>query len=1303
MDLNTAIIPEPYVKVDERLNPDIIPTISNTTISNVKVDEDGTLLASALRFKGLTKTLTEIFDNWVTHILPRQVETRTVNVGEYYVSFGEVFIDKPKRERLSKVENLLPDECRKSDLNYTADLQASIIVTRVDTVDDELVETVSKSPIITISKIPVMVGSVLCHTHGKTEKEIFDMGEGPEDPRGYFIVKGREKNVLLQENLRPNRPYVFANSKGEVDVSLTSVTLTESVIFSIKLERYNLMYLEMSLLREKYASGTKKKATMIPVMSIFSLFGEQELNLEEMISYLMMFVADEKNVPKVYQIIYANMVYAMEKLEETEVMINDSVFGNEEYGTVSLLSEEASERVFSLEDLFNSMMPHMANESMSKKMDLVSMMIVRLAEYACGCRPLDNKDDWGNKKLESGGRLMEQLFNSLWRKFTGELKVALERTSGNIIPERVASLLPRDAITNEFVEAFTPNAWGVKPSKTTNYKGFMKANVTDYLKRDSLIYTYSHLLRINTPVSRKGKLSHLRVLQGTQLGFVCPVETPEGDTCGIVKSMAVSCRLSTENDTKTELVYSVVTDKNIPLMESRYIANEDGSDVAQENNYTEYESKVLFNGKFLGWTNGQLALKYLRKQRRLNIIPHDTSIVLEKDNILYVYTDGSRVTRPLLVVEDGRIVVDTKKVTVKGNDKQLTLREARLPFADLIREGAIEYIDASEQSSINLAQSPKDITAHHDMIRRATEEVQYHNENGNTTMADQAQQALNKLIKKRYDYCEIDPNAMFGVSASLMPLPNHNQAPRNVYQAQMGKQAIGIYHSNFENRFDPSLKVLAYPQRPLFETQLNDIVGLTKIPNGQMVTVAFMVFNGYNQEDAIIFNKGSIDRGLFHYYKLYRYTSTIKNATGKTPDQFMIPPKARVDMKTNAFSKINPETALPDVGTYIEEGDVVIPKVKMIINSDGTTTYHDISIRAAEGENGFVRRVFRGFNYEGKMVVKVRIAQLRQPTIGDKFASRYAQKGTIGLIMNEEDMPFVVAGPNKGRRPDLIVNPLSIPSRMTLGKLMEIVASKAATIKGERVNASAFKSFKIDDFRDTLKQYGFNQFGYETMASGMTGYMLGDQDADGYMSRTSAQIFMGPCFYQMLPHHVIDKITVRGTEGGVDPITHQPVGGRGDGAGRSGEMERDAMLSHGASGVLRDRFCVSSDGFYAVMCNVCNTIGSVVRDTKTYECRKCKQIGNFSKVQYPYSTKYLQHMLAALGFNTRLALRTNERSRYVKKALSTKVSYQSDDEDGDDEEKEKIQEQNAEEQEEEEILLKESEYDEENYDNIDAE
>lgn len=453
--------------------------------------------------------------------------------------------------------------------------------------------------------------------------------------------------------------------------------------------------------------------------------------------------------------------------------------------------------------------------------------------------------------------------------------------------------------------------------------------------------------------------------------------------------------------------------------------------------------------------------------------------------------------------------------------------------------------------------------------------------------------------------------------------PNHSFVAGDgfvTHNCTMAKQSLGIPGSNYQNRFDTTTKMLAFPTKPLFTPQIDAEIGLSELPVGQMAVIAIKTHKGANQEDSFNFNEAAIQRGFFRMIKYIVKKTTLKK-TPEIEEMFEIPKFNPNDAER--FANILKD-GTPRVGAILRQNDCVIGKV-VRIKSDNTK--ENASMYIGLSEEGIVDRVLKTTTDEGMLTIKVRIRQVRTPIVGDKFAPRHAQKGTIGILEKEHEMPFVKEGPNEGLVPSILINPHSIPSRMTIAMLIEIAQSRISTMTGRRLNATAFHSYSLDQVMATLRQFGFDQYSNEKMISGLTGKEI------------TTEIFMGECYYQALRHHVKDKIQMR-SRGAVNPTTHQPVGGRIRRGGlRFGEMERDSLISHGASALLRERLNDVSDAYKAVYCKTCGTIAITDVDNKVYKCRYCGPAAtDFGIVVIPYAFKLLVHLLWGADYNLRLLL-----------------------------------------------------------------
>jgi len=487
----------------------------------------------------------------------------------------------------------------------------------------------------------------------------------------------------------------------------------------------------------------------------------------------------------------------------------------------------------------------------------------------------------------------------------------------------------------------------------------------------------------------------------------------------------------------------------------------------------------------------------------------------------------------------------------------------------------------------------------------------------------------------RYTHCEIHPSMILGICASIIPFPDHNQSPRNTYQSAMGKQAMGVYITNFQLRMDTLAHVLYYPQKPLGITRSMQYLHFRELPSGINATVAIACYSGYNQEDSILMNQSSIDRGFFRsvFYRSYRDEERkLESHPGVSDadrsERFERPNRETCEgMKRCSYDKLDEDGLVPP-GTRISGEDIIIGKTmpvdaqadEKMDASQARYQRRDKSTQLRSSEAGYVDQVLLTTNDSGRKFVKVRVRSVRIPQIGDKFASRHGQKGTIGITYRQEDMPFSC----EGISPDIVVNPHAIPSRMTIGHLVECLLSKVSSLTGDEGDATPFTSVTVDEISRLLENFGYQKRGYETMYNGHTG------------RRMDAAIFLGPTYYQRLKHMVDDKIHAR-ARGPVSLLVRQPMEGRArDGGLRFGEMERDCMISHGVASILREKLMDASDAFRVHVCDICGLIAIANLNKGTYECRGCKNKTRISQVFIPYACKLLFQELMAMQIAPRM-------------------------------------------------------------------
>ncbi|MFX1597668.1 MAG: DNA-directed RNA polymerase subunit B [Promethearchaeota archaeon] len=694
-----------------------------------------------------------------------------------------------------------------------------------------------------------------------------------------------------------------------------------------------------------------------------------------------------------------------------------------------------------------------------------------------------------------------------------------------------------------------------------------KAGVSQLLDRTNYISTLSHLRRIVSPLSRSQPHFEARDLHPTHWGRICPNETPEGPNCGLVKNLALMAYISVGTDERAV--------ENILLNLGVYPAEEVIKDK------TKRGAQVFLNGRLVGvHPKAKELIEKMRMMRRKGEIHDEVNVAYDSEtNEIQINCDSGRARRPLIIVEDG-----VPKLKPEYLEQ---LRNREVVFSDLVSRGIIEYLDSEEEENSFIALNPEDLASEHTNL-------------------------------------EIAPSAILGITASTTPFPEHNQSPRNVYQAGMSKQALGIYATNYRHRVDTRSHLLHYPQRPIVKTKAMDSVGFASRPAGQNLVVAVLSFQGYNLEDALVINKASIERGVGIGTFFRSYEAEERKYPGGQEDRFEIPEKSVRGYRIAEAYRHLAEDGIIEPEIEVMGGDVLIGRSSPPRFLEEYSEFEAISpirretsVNMRHGEKGVVDTVILSETMDGSKLIKIKVRDQRIPELGDKFASRHGQKGVIGLIVPQEDMPFT----GEGIVPDLIINPHAIPSRMTVGQIIEGIAGKVGALKGnvEGIDGNAFSGEKGDVLFKMLKELGYKHTGREVMYDGMTG------------RKYTADIFMALVYYQKLHHMVADKMHAR-ARGPVQILTRQPTEGRArEGGLRFGEMERDCLIGHGAALVLKERLLDESDKYNMLICEVCGTIGVYDRNKDRYYCPMCGDKGRVSQVSVSYAFKLLLQELMSLG------------------------------------------------------------------------
>jgi len=818
--------------------------------------------------------------------------------------------------------------------------------------------------------------------------------------------------------------------------------------------------------------------------------------------------------------------------------------------------------------LDRNFLPHVGRTT-DKRVDkayFLGEMACRVIELKQGRRKPDDKDHFKNKRLKLAGPLLADLFRVAFRNLCRDIKYQLERMG---IKKRMisVSIAVRPGIVSDKLQH----------SLATGNWGRGRVGITQLLDRTNMMSAHSHLRRLQSPLSRSQPNFEARDLHATHWGRLCPNETPEGANCGLVKNLALSATISVGLDLE-KVKQSLYRRGVIPSSEASEALRISGA-------------KVFVDGCPIGHHDSpEEFVKELREDRRTGEISPEINVaycskVHGMNEEIYINCDEGRVRRGLIIIENG--ISDLKQEHVEK------IRSKEWSWEDLVKRGIIEYLDAEEEENALIALSPEDVTPEH-------------------------------------THLEITPYSILGTCASLIPYAEHNQSPRNSYESAMSKQALGVYAVNFPLRVDSRSHILHYPQTPLVQTRPMDVIGYNLRPSGQNCLVAVLSFEGYNMEDALIFNKASVERGLGRssFYRIYDVE--CRQYLGGLRDRLVIPEPGIRGYRGEQYYRFLEEDGVVSVEAEVSGGDVLIGRISpprfleeyKEFEIRGPTM-RDSSVDMRPSENGIVDAAFITETNEGSKLVKVRVRDERIPELGDKFASRHGQKGVIGMVVAQEDMPFSV----DGIVPDMIINPHAFPSRMTIGQFLESIAGKVGAARGEPMDGTPFINKKGDELKSMLVSLGFSHSGREVLYDGVTG------------EKYVADIFMGVIYYQKLHHMVSDKIHAR-ARGQVQMLTRQPTEGRARGGGlRFGEMERDCLIGHGAAMLLRDRLLEESDKYVLYICENCGYIAHYDLRQRKYVCQICEDKARVSPVQVSYAFKLLLQELMSLCISPRLRLK----------------------------------------------------------------
>ena len=1101
---------------------------------------------------------------------------------EIYITFENFHLYRPQIHENNGASKLMfPQEARLRNFTYasmmTIDLNVKYIVRSGSNLENA--QTFYKNiPGIHIGKLPIMLKSAVCVLKQYQHIDENTSGECKFDAGGYFIINGSEKTVLGQERAAENRVYCFnvsknnnkwnwmAEIKSVPDFKCISPKQINMMISSKNSGFGNNIYIQIPRLKQP-----------VPLFIVFRALG---VISDKDICKKIILDIDEKKYKKMMYGLQGSIVEANTILDQEEAI--KYLMNNAMFTPINMDKESGikKKREFTMDILNNDLFPHCSNAV--QKLYFLGYMTNKLLKCSFEWNQPDDRDSYLNKRIDLTGTLLNNLFRNYFNKLVKDMQKQVVREINNgswrstedyqsiINSTNIYKIIKSTTIENGLKRALSTGDFGIKNVNSN------KVGVAQVLNRLTYISSLSHLRRINTPIDKSGKLIPPRKLHNSSWGFLCPAETPEGASVGVVKNLSYMSHIT-------------IPSNSGPIREyiNPFVFPLEDFDSKELDKFV----KVFINGCWIGISKNPVELfQSFTDKKHKGIINIYTSIIFDyKNKEIRICNDAGRLIRPVMRVKNNNIIL-TEDIIDKIKSEELDwndlLTECKLD------ESVLEYIDPEEQSFSMIAMKPKDLYTSNQYLYKFT-------------------------------HCEIHPSTIFGILASCIPFPDHNQSPRNTYQSAMGKQAMGMYVTNFDNRMDKTAYVLSYPARPLVDTRLMGMVKLDKIPAGAPVVVAIMTHTGFNQEDSLLFNQGSIDRGLFQATIYHTEKDEDKKINGDEEIRCK-PDRAKTKgMKYGNYSKITNKGIVPE-NTLLENNDVIIAKVVPIKENRNDHTkiikYEDLSRTFRTNEESYVDKNFIDRNGDGYNFCKVRVRTVRRPVIGDKFSSRHGQKGTIGNIISECDMPYT----SSGLKPDIIINPHAIPSRMTIGQLKETLLGKVLVELGLFGDGTSFGQLSIDFIRKELLKVGYESNGNELMYNGQTGEQI------------ETSIFIGPVFYQRLKHMVRDKQHSRSI-GPMVNLTRQPAEGRSrDGGLRFGEMERDCMVSHGASRFTRGRLYDASDKYQVNVCKKCGMIASYNDKMQIHLCKTCDNRVDFSYVEIPYACKLLFHELQTMNIAPRI-------------------------------------------------------------------
>jgi len=1168
-------------------------------IGDAEIDDKGLVhhnisSANDLYTNGIPQIITQVFkvEKDIANQRDSTAEDKLIDRIHVLIKFTDVYISRPTMINYysGKEEVLYPNVALLEDKTYSANLRvnASIKATAYYKNGTTKVRT-DEIKNFKLCRVPVMVKSILCNTHGCSKEALMRMNEDPEDPGGYFIIKGIEWVIDSIENILFNQIRVFKNEGYTKEimrieyVSKPGDTYQNSDYFLVRLLNDNQLTCEIV--------RNHLKGIQIPFYLLFRVLGwSSDKEMFDNIIYgydsdisknMLNYIIESVNAK------YSSISTGRHVYKQTDVLkliVDEIKYTDFKYLELDEKPENyqiAFNKIFTVLDC--NFLPHigLTPEDRPKKLRYLGLIIRKLFLVKMGNMDPTDRDSYKSKRVHAAGTSYAKSFKTYFNaSIIQQIKRRLVKDFKSMSFSQVdlASSVKSSVYGADFERSIMQTITsGNKSQITVNKKARINRLSSQILDRKNQLAVYSTLRQISTPSTDSSKQSEraneMRRVHMSFLGYICCIHSSDGEKVGINKQLCIFASIlgATSSDIIKNILLQdpmiIPLDKTLPIMI-----------------YEKDLHNIYVNGEWIGCTVDCLELvkKYRRLRRTFEINPLTTIYWDNTQDEALFWVDVGRVARPLMIVYNNKrdpeafpgseySKTNKFKQGIAVSKKIIdSLKNKEIDMEYLIRNNIVEYITAEEQENCYLC-----------------------------PFYDQLKDDQNNDLNE-YTHCDI-PQSILGITALTGPFADHDQPTRITFQTRQGRQTCGVFALNWPFRCDKDTFLQYICETPLVTTVASKYIN----PNGSNTIVAMMCYSGYNQEDSLVVSQGAIDRGLFNGSKFTFYKTELEQHEDfGNPDV-----TTTADIKAGSYAKL--KDGIITHGTKVNKGDAIIGKyMKVSKTADNDLTMSDRSVIYKENEEAVVHNVIVDRNEDDERFCKVSVRKVRPVAIGDKFSSRSGQKGVCGILLRDSDMPYT----KDGIRPEIIVNPHAIPSRMTLGQLYESQTGNYCAMKGTHTDATIFKYLDIESMGNELEAMGLHRYGYHRLYSGITGEFI------------DCLIFMGPTYYQRLQKFVIDAVYSI-SHGPSDVLSRQPLDGKASGGGiRVGEMERDVICSHGSSKFLQEKFFDHSDGFTEYICR-CGKAAVVNTKKNIYKCKYCKDNADIAAVPTSWSSKlFVQEM-----------------------------------------------------------------------------